>query len=51
MIHHKVNTRKVYDLAHRHIPETLLSAADPNETEEQYHDWHVLRRVEGVGLL
>jgi uncharacterized protein YcaQ len=51
VIHHKVNTRKVYDFASRHIPEELLSASDPNETEEQYHDWYVLRRIGSIGLL
>jgi uncharacterized protein YcaQ len=51
IIHHKVNTRKVYDLAKRHISEDVLSAPDPNETEEQYHDWYVLRRIGSVGLL
>ncbi|MBN1583351.1 MAG: YcaQ family DNA glycosylase [Anaerolineae bacterium] len=51
VIHHKVNTRKVYDLARRHIPEELLSAPDPNETEEQFHDWYVHRRIGAVGLL
>jgi uncharacterized protein YcaQ len=51
IVHHKVNTRKVYDFASRHIPEKLLSAPDPNEAEEQYHDWRVLRRIGGIGLL
>jgi uncharacterized protein YcaQ len=51
VIHHKVHTRKVYDFASRHIPEALLSAPDPNETEEQFHDWYVLRRIGSVGLM
>ena len=51
IIHHKVHTRKVYDFAARHLPETLLSAPDPNETEAEYHDWYVLRRLGSVGLL
>jgi uncharacterized protein YcaQ len=51
VVHHKVNTRKVYDLTSRHLPEDLLSASDPNETEEQFHDWYVHRRIGGVGLL
>jgi uncharacterized protein YcaQ len=51
IIHHKVNTRKVYDFARRHILEALLSAPDPNETEKQFHDWRVLRRIGSVGLL
>ena len=51
IIHHRVHTRKIYDFATRHIPRKLLSAADPNKTDEQYHDWHVLRRVGGIGLV
>lgn len=51
VIHHKVRTRKVYDLARRHIPAELLSAADPNETEEQYRTWYVRRRIGSLGLL
>jgi uncharacterized protein YcaQ len=51
VIHHKVHTRKVYDFSRNHLPEALLSAPDPNETEAQYHDWYVLRRIGSVGLL
>jgi uncharacterized protein YcaQ len=51
IVHHKINTRKVYDLARRHISEELLAAPEPNETEEQYHDWYVSRRIGGIGLL
>ncbi len=51
VIHHKVHTRKVYDFAHRCLPEDLLSAPDPNPTDEDYQDWHVQRRIGGVGLL
>jgi uncharacterized protein YcaQ len=51
IIHHKIHTRKVYDFAHRHIPAELLSASDPNQTEEEYQDWYVLRRIGSVGLL
>jgi uncharacterized protein YcaQ len=51
VIHHRVHTRKVYDLASRHIPRKLLSASDPNETDEQYQAWHILRRVGGIGLV
>jgi uncharacterized protein YcaQ len=51
IVHHKVHTRKVYDFAHRHIPEALLTAPDPNETEEAYQDWYVRRRLGAVGLM
>jgi uncharacterized protein len=51
VIHHRVNTRKVYDLAERHIPARLLSAPDPNTTLARYHERHVLRRIRSVGFL
>jgi uncharacterized protein len=51
VVHHKVNTRKYYDFASRHIPAGLLNAPDPYEADEQYQDWHILRRLGGVGLL
>ncbi|MFZ5351980.1 MAG: winged helix-turn-helix domain-containing protein [Bacillota bacterium] len=51
VIHHKVNTRRVYDFACKHIPEEIFYSSDPNLTAEQYVDWHVLRRLGSVGLL
>jgi uncharacterized protein YcaQ len=51
VIHHKVHTRKVYDLSARHIPRRIFSAPDPNRTENVYRDWHVVRRIRSVGLL
>lgn len=51
IIHHKVHTRRVYDFAHRHLPAELLDAPEPNETEDQYHDWYVYRRIGSLGLL
>jgi hypothetical protein len=51
IIHHKIRTHKVYDLAQRHVPEKWLRADDPNQTEEHYHDWYVLRRIGSIGLL
>jgi uncharacterized protein YcaQ len=51
VIHHRVHTRKVYDLASRQIPAALWAAPDPFANEEDYHDWRVLHRIGGVGLL
>jgi uncharacterized protein YcaQ len=51
VIHHKVHTRKVYDLAERHIAPEILAAPDPNPTDEAFHDWRVLRRIGGIGLI
>lgn len=50
IIHHKVHTRKVYDLASRHIPEEILNAPDPHDTHQDYMDWHVHRRLRSLGL-
>ena len=49
-VHHKVNTRRVFDLTERLIPPTILHARDPNQTAEDYQDWHIMRRVAGLGL-
>jgi hypothetical protein len=46
-----VNTRRFYDLAERHIPREILSEPDPHASMEAYHDWHILRRLRGIGLL
>jgi uncharacterized protein YcaQ len=51
IIHHRVNTRKMYDFAHRHIPNEILSADDPNETLERFWEWRVLRRIAAIGLI
>lgn len=51
VVHHKKNTRKYYDLPERHISSEILSSPDPNQTEEQYLEWFVLRRIGSIGLL
>lgn len=51
VVHHRVHTRKIYDFAHKHLSKELLTAADPNKSEEQYQDWHILRRIRSVGML
>ena len=49
-IHHRVANRRVFDLTERLLPAELLGAPDPNETDEDYQNWHILRRVGGYGL-
>jgi len=49
-IHHRVNSRRIFDLNERLLPPAVFSAPDPNTTLEAYHDWHVLRRVGSLGL-
>lgn len=49
-VHHRVHTRRVFDLVENLLPARLLNAADPNPTDEGYADWHLLRRIGGLGL-
>lgn len=51
VVYSKAGVRKTYDLAERHIPRELLDAPEPNPTDDEYHDWHVHRRIGSVGLL
>ena len=51
IIYNKANSRKIYDFSYKHIAKQILNAEDPNKTLQQYHDWHVLRRIGAVGLL
>ncbi len=49
-IHHRVSTRRHFDLIERLLPAELLAAADPNPADEAYQDWHVVRRIGSLGL-
>ncbi|MCT4543638.1 MAG: winged helix DNA-binding domain-containing protein [Vallitalea sp.] len=51
VISHKKNTRKYYDLASRYINKKLLNDLNPNRTNEEIYQWHILRRIGSVGML
>lgn len=51
VVQNRVHTRRIYDLASRQIPAEILNAPDPNNADEDYHDWYVKRRIGSVGLL
>ncbi|MBC7961003.1 MAG: AlkZ family DNA glycosylase, partial [Vallitaleaceae bacterium] len=51
IVHNKVGTRRLYDFAHKHLPLELMEQPDPNPSIEAYHEWHVKRRINAVGLL
>ena len=50
VVHHRINTRRYFDLTERLVPAALVKQPDPFNSEEEYHDWHVLRRMGGMGL-
>lgn len=50
MVHHRVGTRRYFDLPNRTIPAKLHSAPNPHKDHRSYVRWHVLRRVGGLGL-
>jgi uncharacterized protein YcaQ len=49
-VHHRVGTRRIFDLIENLIPKDILSQPDPNKTDKDYQEWHVLRRIGGVGI-
>lgn len=49
-IHHRVGTRRYFDLTERLLPPEIYQAADPNDTLEDYQRWHVQRRIAALGL-
>ncbi len=49
-VHHRVNTRRVFDLTENLIPRKIIQARDPHASTADYEDWHVLRRIGGLGL-
>jgi len=51
VIHHKKGTRKYYDIAKKHIPESILSAPDPLPQDIEHIKWRMLKRIAAVGLL
>lgn len=49
-IHHRVGTRRYFDVVENLLPQEILTAPDPHASEEDYRDWHILRRVGSLGL-
>lgn len=50
-IHHKVGTRRVFDLVENLLPAKIINTPDPYKEDDDYEDWHILRRVGGLGLV
>ncbi len=51
VLHHRSGARRYYDLIGRHVSSDILTAADPNPSDEDYHAWQYLRRIGSVGFL
>ncbi|MFR8172889.1 MAG: winged helix-turn-helix domain-containing protein [Marvinbryantia sp.] len=51
VIYSKNGSRKIYDLAEKHISPDILNADDPLPEEFAHQKWRVLRRIGAVGLL
>jgi len=49
-IDHRVNTRRVFDLIGRLIPEEILKTPDPYPDDREHLKWHLLRRLGSMGL-
>jgi uncharacterized protein YcaQ len=50
VVHHRVGTRRYFELAQRVLAKKLHGAPDPHISREAYFDWHVERRVGSLGL-
>ncbi len=50
VIHHRVGTRRYFDLSQRLLPAKYQPDRDFHENARAYVDWHVLRRIGGLGL-
>jgi len=50
VVHHRVGTRRYFELAERIVPPYLYTKDNQYKDLETYQDWHVLRRVGGLGL-
>ena len=46
----RVGTRRYFEVAERALPRDVFTAPDPNKSVEDYQNWHMLRRVGGLGI-
>jgi len=50
LVHHRARSIRYFDLAERILPPSILKAPDPHPADEDYEDWHVVRRIGSLGL-
>lgn len=51
VVHHKKGARRYYCLSDKYIPKKYFTMKDPNNTDEEYFKWSVLRRINSIGVL
>jgi uncharacterized protein YcaQ len=51
VVHHRVGTRRYFDLAERVLPAKVRKASRVHKSHLDYLDWHVFRRAGGIGLI
>lgn len=49
-VHHRVGSRRYFDLIERLLPIEILETTEPHPEEEEYQRWHLLRRVSSLKL-
>ena len=50
VVYDRVGTRRIFELTERALPTEVLGVDDPNQSNDEYEDWHVLRRIGGLGI-
>ena len=51
LIHHKIGSRKFYDLAEKYYDQTLLRSPNPCADDAAFRRWRITRRIGAVGML
>lgn len=51
VVHHKKGTRRCYCLSDKYISEKYFTMPKPDNTDEEYFKWVVLRRINSIGVL
>lgn len=50
-IYSKTNVQKIYDLVENLLEKEILEQEDPFQTDEEFYEWYVKRRIGSVGML
>ena len=51
IVHHRVGTRRYFDLSKRWLNGRPKEETHPHSSPESYKDWHVMRRIAAMGMI